>query len=122
MSYTTSDEKLTKEQSAIIKHVIKPGETLVANAFAGCGKTSTVLARIERKSAMILDENGEMLSLKPALYLAFNSVTQKEMERKTKHVSTVQSRTYHSLALRVTQWSLGSRVDIRGKPGNFAPF
>ena len=122
MSYTTSDEKLTKEQSAIIKHVIKPGETLVANAFAGCGKTSTVLARIERKSAMILDENGEMLSLKPALYLAFNSVTQKEMERKTKHVSTVQSRTYHSLALRFTQWSLGSRVDIRGKPGNFAPY
>lgn len=136
VSYSTPTSLLTAEQLAIVSHRIGVGETLVANAFAGCGKTSTVLARIERHPLHAAQEakggggggegGGALTSTappKPILYVAFNTTTQKEMEKRIKHAGLVESRTYHSLALRFTGWALGRRVVINMlKPGNFPSY
>lgn len=91
---------LTDEQRAVIDHDIGAGETLIVNAFAGSGKTSTILARIEQRSYP---------ADRPVLYVAFNQTTQQEMAKRSKKNTPVDSRTYHSLATRYTCWSLDRR-------------
>lgn len=115
-TYSTPTSLLTPEQHAIVAHQIEPGETLVANAFAGCGKTSTVVARIERRPLLSAATSG-----KPVLYVAFNTTTQQEMERRVAHLPTiVQARTYHSLALRFLRHSTSSPVQIGVKPAGLS--
>lgn len=76
--------RLTDEQKAIVKHA--PSSTALVQAFAGTGKTSTLVAYAEAWPRM------------PALYLAFNAAIAREA--KAKFPAQVEARTAHSLAYR----------------------
>lgn len=75
--------KLTKEQELAVE-TVKNGQDLKLNAFAGAGKTSTLVVM------------AEALAPKKGLYLAFNKAIADEAKRKMP--SNVQSRTFHSMA------------------------
>lgn len=74
----------TPEQEAVISHDLKAGDALKVIAFAGAGKTSTL---VEYTKARAMDQ---------FLYCAFNKSVQVEAEGK--FPANVMSRTIHSLA------------------------
>jgi len=78
---------LTSEQSVIIEtsEILKNNETIKINAFAGTGKTTTLLA--------VTNTNIDMLFL----YIAFNSSIVKEARRK--FGKNVEIFTWHRLAI-----------------------
>lgn len=76
--------KPTPEQEAVIAHDLQSGEALKVVAFAGAGKTSTL---VEYAKARPMDQ---------ILYAAFNKSVQVEAEGK--FPANVMSRTIHSLA------------------------
>ncbi|WP_022665444.1 UvrD-helicase domain-containing protein [Desulfospira joergensenii] len=78
--------KLTDEQNQIIKTDLAPGEILKVIAFAGAGKTSTLVEYTRRRPDMRF------------LYIAFNKGVQKEAQRK--FPSHVFCRTSHALGFR----------------------
>lgn len=76
---------LTSEQLKIINHQFTQGETVLVQAFAGTGKTTTlynVAKENQRKS----------------IYLAFNKELCKEAQEKFKDCPWVTVKTFHSLA------------------------
>lgn len=75
--------KPTSEQEKAVK-LAKRGKTMKLNAFAGAGKTATLV--------MIANE----LAPKKGLYLAFNKSIAQEAERKMP--KNVEAKTFHSLA------------------------
>ena len=78
--------RLTKEQQAIVGCDLKPGQTLKVMAFAGTGKTSTLVAYAKARPRMRF------------LYLAFNKSVQ--LEAAARFPSNVVARTAHALAFR----------------------
>ena len=76
----------TEEQRAIIHSDLSPGETLKIMAFAGTGKTSTLVAYARARPGMRF------------LYVAFNKSVQ--MEAAARFPSNVVARTSHALAFR----------------------
>ncbi|WP_234781288.1 UvrD-helicase domain-containing protein [Campylobacter coli] len=86
MSISCSQTKnsLTEEQQAVVDFNID--DILIVNAYAGTGKTSTLVQFCEaRKDFKIL-------------YLSYNSSMRKEAETKFKHLKNVEVKTMHSLA------------------------
>ncbi|EMH2848262.1 ATP-dependent helicase [Campylobacter jejuni] len=86
MSISCSQTKnsLTEEQQAVVDFNID--DILIVNAYAGTGKTSTLVQFCEaRKDFKIL-------------YLSYNSSMRKEAEAKFKHLKNVEVKTMHSLA------------------------
>ena len=79
-------QRLTKEQQAIVDCDLKPGQTLKVMAFAGTGKTSTLVAYAKARPRMRF------------LYLAFNKSVQ--LEAAARFPSNVVARTAHALAFR----------------------
>lgn len=106
-------KNLTDEQKSVVETDVLPGQTMIVNAFAGSGKTSTILARIKGRQYD-----------KPVLYIAFNQTTQAEMEKRAGKNAPVDSRTYHSLATRYVCHALGrSRLSINPtQPGGLRAF
>jgi F-box protein 18 (helicase) len=78
--------RLTKEQQAIVGCDLEPGQTLKVMAFAGTGKTSTLVAYAKARPRMRF------------LYLAFNKSVQ--LEAAARFPSNVVARTAHALAFR----------------------
>jgi F-box protein 18 (helicase) len=76
----------TEEQRAIIACDLTPGETLKIMAFAGTGKTSTLVAYTQARPGMRF------------LYVAFNKSVQ--LEAAARFPSNVVARTSHALAFR----------------------
>ncbi|NXH06808.1 FBH1 helicase, partial [Loxia leucoptera] len=92
-----ADVRLTHEQQRILSHKIEPGQTVKIMAFAGTGKTSTLVKYAEKFSELKF------------LYLAFN----KAVAEKGKKVfpRNVTCKTFHSLAF----GSVGRHYKERGK-------
>uniref|UniRef100_A0A8C9UF17 F-box DNA helicase 1 n=1 Tax=Serinus canaria TaxID=9135 RepID=A0A8C9UF17_SERCA len=92
-----ADVRLTHEQQRILSHKIEPGQTVKIMAFAGTGKTSTLVKYAEKFSELKF------------LYLAFN----KAVAEKGKQVfpRNVTCKTFHSLAF----GSVGRLYKERGK-------
>lgn len=89
---------LTDEQRAVVEAQIPEGGTLLCNAFAGTGKTHTLLhfakARPREKT----------------LYLAFNKSMATEAQRKFSDLPNVEARTIHSLAFKHVGWKFQKRL------------
>ena len=77
---------LTNEQQAIVACDLQPGQTLKIMAFAGTGKTSTLVAYARARPGLRF------------LYVAFNKSVQ--LEAAARFPSNVVSRTSHALAFR----------------------
>ncbi|NXR17935.1 FBH1 helicase, partial [Cinclus mexicanus] len=92
-----ADVKLTHEQQRILNHKIEPGQTVKIMAFAGTGKTSTLVKYAEKFRELKF------------LYLAFN----KAVAEKGKKVfpRNVTCKTFHSLAF----GSIGRHYKDKGK-------
>ncbi|NXN85982.1 FBH1 helicase, partial [Bombycilla garrulus] len=92
-----ADVKLTHEQQRILNHKIEPGQTVKIMAFAGTGKTSTLVKYAEKFPELRF------------LYLAFN----KAVAEKGKKVfpRNVTCKTFHSLAF----GSIGRLYKDKGK-------
>ncbi|CAN8175959.1 unnamed protein product [Coccothraustes coccothraustes] len=92
-----ADIKLTHEQQRILSHRIEPGQTVKIMAFAGTGKTSTLVKYAEKFSELKF------------LYLSFN----KAVVEKGKRVfpRNVTCKTFHSLAF----GSVGKHYKVKGK-------
>ncbi|NWT77242.1 FBH1 helicase, partial [Prunella himalayana] len=97
MDFGWADVKLTHEQQRILSHKIEPGQTVKIMAFAGTGKTSTLVKYAEKFSELRF------------LYLAFN----KAVAEKGKQVfpRNVTCKTFHSLAF----GSIGRLYKEKGK-------
>ncbi|NWV82884.1 FBH1 helicase, partial [Dasyornis broadbenti] len=92
-----ADVKLTHEQQRILNHKIEPGQTVKIMAFAGTGKTSTLVKYAEKFPDLKF------------LYVAFN----KAVVEKGKKVfpRNVTCKTFHSLAFA----SVGRHYKEKGK-------
>uniref|UniRef100_A0A803V108 F-box DNA helicase 1 n=1 Tax=Ficedula albicollis TaxID=59894 RepID=A0A803V108_FICAL len=92
-----ADVKLTHEQQRILNHKIEPGQTVKIMAFAGTGKTSTLVKYAEKFQELKF------------LYLTFN----KSAAEKGKKVfpRNVTCKTFHSLAF----GSIGRHYRDKGK-------
>jgi F-box protein 18 (helicase) len=77
---------LTEEQQAIVACDLEPGQTLKIMAFAGTGKTSTLIAYAQARPQLRF------------LYIAFNKSVQ--LEAADKFPANVVARTAHALAFR----------------------
>lgn len=75
---------LTPEQQAVVDFNIE--DILIVNAYAGTGKTSTLIQFCEARKH------------KKILYLSYNASMRKEAQAKFKHLSNVEVKTMHSLA------------------------
>ncbi|NXE03133.1 FBH1 helicase, partial [Chaetorhynchus papuensis] len=91
------DVRLTHEQQRILNHKIEPGQTVKIMAFAGTGKTSTLVKYAEKFPELKF------------LYVAFN----KAVAEKGKRVfpRNVTCKTFHSLAF----GSVGRQYKEKGK-------
>ncbi|XP_074832215.1 F-box DNA helicase 1 isoform X2 [Carettochelys insculpta] len=91
------DIKLTHEQQRILNHMISPGQVVKIMAFAGTGKTSTLVKYAEKFPHLCF------------LYVAFN----KAIADNGKYVfpPNVSCRTFHSLAYA----SVGKEYNEKGK-------
>jgi F-box protein 18 (helicase) len=78
--------QLTEEQQAIVACDLQPGQTLKIMAFAGTGKTSTLVAYAQARPRLRF------------LYVAFNKSVQ--LEAAAKFPANVVARTCHALAFR----------------------
>ncbi|NXO85509.1 FBH1 helicase, partial [Sitta europaea] len=92
-----ADVRLTHEQQRILNHKIEPGQTVKIMAFAGTGKTSTLVKYAEKFPELRF------------LYLSFN----KAVAEKGKKVfpRNVTCKTFHSLAY----GSIGRHYKDKGK-------
>lgn len=85
----------TEEQTHILSLAASTDSNLLINAYAGCGKTST-LEMIEK-----------VVPKKPILYLCFNKKIADDATRRMASTTTV--RTFNSLGHRIWAASLGSK-------------
>ncbi|NXY11500.1 FBH1 helicase, partial [Pteruthius melanotis] len=91
------DVKLTHEQQRILNHKLEPGQTVKIMAFAGTGKTSTLVKYAEKFPELKF------------LYVSFNKAVTENGKRLFPR--NVTCKTFHSLAFR----SVGKRYREKGK-------
>ena len=82
--------RLTTEQEAIVSTTLKPPQWMVVHAFAGSGKTTTLVEYAKRNPS------------KRFLYLAFNrAITE---EAKKRFPVNTDAKTFHGLAFGLASW------------------
>ena len=81
---TPAKTHLTNEQQSVVDCDFK--DVLIVNAYAGTGKTSTLIEFCKARKD------------KKILYLSYNSSMRAEAEQKFKDLSNVSVKTMHSLA------------------------
>lgn len=91
-----SVSSLTKEQANIVD--CKFDDILLINAYAGTGKTSTLVKFCEQRAEHKI------------LYLSYNSAMKIEAESKFKHLKNVSVKTMHSLAYENTDKTIKERL------------
>jgi superfamily I DNA/RNA helicase len=94
----TQHRLLTSEQIAILDEVRASTTNLMLNAYAGCGKTST-LEMIDKAAKQ-----------KPALYLVFNKRNADEATERM--LSTTTVRTFNSLGHRIWGQAIGKNLKL----------
>ncbi|MFN2358213.1 MAG: UvrD-helicase domain-containing protein, partial [Desulfotignum sp.] len=94
---------ITSEQQRIINTDLAPGRVLKVLAFAGTGKTTTLVAYAEKRPHLRF------------LYLAFNKSVQQEAAKKFS--SNVMARTAHSLAFQARGFRYKDRL-VKGFRAN----
>ena len=77
--------QLTDEQARFVNHDVRPGQVVKVQAFAGTGKTQSLLAYAQRRPGQRF------------LYIAFN--TSAAQSARTRFPMNVECRTMHSVAL-----------------------
>ena len=92
----TMSNSLTKEQAAIVECDFE--DILLINAYAGTGKTSTLIKFCEKRAKHTI------------LYLSYNSAMRIEAEAKFKHLKNVSVKTMHSLAYENTDKTIKERL------------
>lgn len=90
---------LTTEQSSILSEVKSTTSNLMLNAYAGCGKTST------------LEMIDKIAKQKPALYVVFNK--RNADEATSRMLSTTTVRTFNSLGHRIWANAIPPRSHLR---------
>lgn len=98
--YTYNKENYTLEQQAVIEADFD--DNLVVNAFAGTGKTFTLIGFAEARK-------GEKI-----LYLAYNKSIRQEAESKFKHLKNVTVKTTHGLAYSLFGKQYTKRFEEKG--------
>ncbi|SJX64003.1 related to DNA helicase Fdhp [Sporisorium reilianum f. sp. reilianum] len=94
--------QLTHEQDRFVRRDVRPGELIKVQAFAGTGKTRSLLAYAERRPH------------KRFLYIAFNKAAAEEARRR--FPDHVQCRTMHSVALCQVVRTAGQDIgDLRAR-------
>lgn len=94
--------QLTHEQDRFVRRDVRPGELIKVQAFAGTGKTRSLLAYAERRPH------------KRFLYIAFNKAAAEEARRR--FPEHVQCRTMHSVALCQVVRTAGQEIgDLRAR-------
>lgn len=94
--------QLTHEQDRFVRRDVRPGELIKVQAFAGTGKTRSLLAYTERRPH------------KRFLYIAFNKAAAEEARRR--FPDHVQCRTMHSVALCQVVRTAGQDIgDLRAR-------
>ncbi|SOV06889.1 related to DNA helicase Fdhp [Ustilago sp. UG-2017a] len=94
--------QLTHEQERFVRRDVRPGELIKVQAFAGTGKTRSLLAYAERRPN------------KRFLYIAFNKAAADEARRR--FPDHVQCRTMHSVALCQVVRTAGQDIgDLRAR-------
>ncbi|EST07991.2 DNA helicase, UvrD-like, C-terminal [Kalmanozyma brasiliensis GHG001] len=94
--------QLTHEQDRFVRRDVRPGELVKVQAFAGTGKTRSLLAYAERRPN------------KRFLYIAFNKAAAEEARRR--FPDHVQCRTMHSVALCQVVRTAGQEIgDLRAR-------
>ena len=93
MSDGAATSRFTNEQQAVVE---SPAKTLKVNAFAGTGKTTTLVGYAKARPA------------KKMLYIAFNKAIQEEAE--TKFPGNVTAMTTHSIAYRAVGYKYRSKL------------
>ncbi|TKY89892.1 hypothetical protein EX895_001189 [Sporisorium graminicola] len=94
--------QLTHEQDRFVRRDVRPGELVKVQAFAGTGKTRSLLAYAERRPH------------KRFLYIAFNKAAAEEARRR--FPEHVQCRTMHSVALCQVVRTAGQEIgDLRAR-------
>ncbi|SPO28652.1 related to DNA helicase Fdhp [Ustilago trichophora] len=94
--------QLTHEQDRFVRRDVRPGELIKVQAFAGTGKTRSLLAYAERRPH------------KRFLYIAFNKAAAEEARRR--FPDHVQCRTMHSVALCQVVRTTGQDIgDLRAR-------
>ena len=82
--------RLTHEQEAIVSTSLKPPQWMVVHAFAGSGKTTTLV------------EYAKRYPMKRFLYLAFNKAITEEA--KSRFPPNTDAKTFHGLAYGLATW------------------
>jgi len=109
---------LTEEQREIVNYVAENGTKVIINAFAGCGKTTTMRAIVTQwrqlsQSGMSAHHNARVG--KRFLYLVFNrdaeQAAKKAFYDKDDNAAFVHVRTHHSLALKFFMQTLADKID-----------
>lgn len=104
------DRYLTDEQEAIVRYEPQAGEKVVINAFAGCGKTTTMRALVHYKC-----EHRPPDDPRQFLYIVYNIDMERaareafRLEENKEMQAMVKVCTYHSLMLAYFRYSLGER-------------
>ncbi|PWY99727.1 P-loop containing nucleoside triphosphate hydrolase protein [Testicularia cyperi] len=94
--------RLTEEQTRFVHCDVRPGELVKVQAFAGTGKTRSLLAYAERRPQ------------KRFLYIAFN--VSAANSARARFPSNVDCRTMHSVALRQVVLNAGQEIgDLRAR-------
>lgn len=91
----------SKYQQDIFDFIQHGNGNSVINAFAGSGKTSTIINAVKL-----------IPSTCNALFIAFNKEIVKELEKKLAGVKNVQVKTLHSLGLLMIRRNLGTNIEI----------
>lgn len=94
--------QLTQEQARFVQRDVRPGELIKVQAFAGTGKTRSLLAYAERRPN------------RRFLYIAFNKAAAEDARRR--FPEHVQCRTMHSVALCQVVRTAGQEIgDLRAR-------
>nr|XP_054751501.1 F-box DNA helicase 1-like [Lytechinus pictus] len=93
---------LTPEQLRIINHNLLPTDTIKINAFAGTGKTTTLIKFAQLRPHLSF------------LYIAFNKTVQQQAAEK--FPKNVECRTLHSLAYRAVGFKYKGKMGTMLKP------
>lgn len=112
---------LTQQQSEIVRYQTRPGHKIVVNAYAGCGKTTTMRALVHYKHEERIAQVGESQedldpdgARKRFLYVVYN-VDMEQTARKAFQAddedmaAIVKVCTYHALALSFFRHTLADR-------------
>eukprot|EP00118_Oscarella_pearsei_P012731 m.96081 g.96081 ORF g.96081 m.96081 type:complete len:490 (+) comp36887_c0_seq21:319-1788(+) len=102
------EDDLTPEQNTIVEHECKNGQIVRISAYAGTGKTSTLVKYAKRWRQ------------KRFLYLCFNKSTSENAKKRFKSSCKVKVKTFHALAHEEMKKKFANKLDWKRKNLSFS--